>query len=136
MGKHAGITIKSARELAYMREAGRVVALTKKKLSEVIRPGVTTGELDRIADREIKRLGAKPSFKGYMGFPATICTSINEEIVHGIPSDRRVIRKGDVLSVDVGAIVTGFHADSAFTIGVGDTSDEAQRLIDAFRHVE
>ena len=133
MGKHAGITIKSARELAYMREAGRVVALTKKKLSEVIRPGVTTGELDRIADREIKRLGAKPSFKGYMGFPATICTSINEEIVHGIPSDRRVIRKGDVLSVDVGAIVTGFHADSAFTIGVGDTSDEAQRLIDATR---
>jgi len=133
MGKHAGITIKSVRELAYMSEAGRVVALTKKRLSEMIRPGVTTGELDRIADREIKRLGAKPSFKGYMGFPATICTSVNEEIVHGIPSDRRVIREGDVLSVDVGAVVSGFHADSAFTVGVGDTSDEAQRLIDATR---
>ena len=127
-----GITVKSARELAYMHEAGRVVALTKRRLLEAIRPGVTTGELDRIAEQEIKRLGAKPSFKGYMGFPATICTSVNEQIVHGIPS-KRVVRGGDILSVDVGAVVDGVHADSAFTIGVEDISDEAQRLIDATR---
>jgi methionyl aminopeptidase len=115
-----------------MREAGRVVAQAKAKVLEAIRPGITTGELDRIAAREIKRLGADPSFKGLYGFPATICVSLNEQIVHGIPSDRR-IREGDLVSVDVGAIVGGFHSDSAFTVGVGEITDEAQRLIDATR---
>ena len=115
-----------------MREAGRVVAQAKAKVLEAIRPGITTAELDRIAAREIKRLGADPSFKGLYGFPATICVSLNEQIVHGIPSDRR-IREGDLVSVDVGAIVGGFHSDSAFTVGVGEITDEAQRLIDATR---
>ena len=115
-----------------MREAGRVVAQAKAKVLGAIRPGITTSELDRVAAREIKRLGADPSFKGLYGFPATICVSLNEQIVHGIPSDRR-IRDGDLVSVDVGAIVGGFHSDSAFTVGVGEISEEAQRLVDATR---
>lgn len=115
-----------------MREAGRVVALTKIKLQEAIRPGMTTAELDALAEREIRRLGATPSFKGLYGFPATLCVSLNEQIVHGIPSSR-VIREGDLVSVDVGAIVGGFHSDSAFTVAVGETSEEARRLVEATR---
>ena len=130
-----GITIKSPRELEFMRSAGRVVAIVKARLMGAIAPGVTTLELDRIAEDEITKSGATPSFKGYMGaaaspFPATICTSLNEEIVHGIPGSR-VLHDGDILSVDVGAIVEGFHGDSAFTIGVGEISEETQRLLDA-----
>jgi methionyl aminopeptidase len=113
-----------------MREAGKVVALTKAKLAEAIGPGVTAIELDRAAELEIKRLGAKPNFKGYLGYPATICVSLNEEVVHGIPS-KRMIREGDIVSVDVGAEVAGFHSDSAFTVAVGVVTEEAQRLIDA-----
>ncbi len=118
-----------------MRRAGQVVASTKAKVKDAIAPGVTTGELDRIAEAEIRRLGATPSFKGYMGvssvpFSGCICASLNEQIVHGIPGDR-VLQEGDILSVDVGAIVEGFHGDSAFTVGVGDISKEAQSLIDA-----
>ena len=133
-GGHNGITIKSDRELAHMREAGRVVARTKVRLMEAIRPGVTTAELDRLAEKQIRDMGATPSFKGYTAggptpFPATICASINEEIVHGIPGGR-VLREGEVVSVDVGAMVNGFHGDSAFTVGVGEISDEARRLVD------
>jgi methionyl aminopeptidase len=134
----SGITIKSRKELELMREAGMVVAKAKMRVIEAVRPGVTTGELDRIAEDEIIRHGAKTSFKGYtaMGskspFKGTICTSINEEIVHGIPGDR-ALKEGDILSVDVGAIVGGFHGDSAFTVGVGQVSENAQRLIDATR---
>ena len=127
-----GITVKSDRELGYMREAGKVVAQTKAVLADALRSGVTTLELDRIADAEIGRLGATPSFKGYHGFPATICVSLNEQIVHGIPSDR-AIQEGDIVSLDVGAIVEGFHGDSAFTVGIGQISEEAQGLIDATR---
>ena len=130
--KPTGITIKSTKELDYMREAGRVVALTKARLADAIRPGVTTGELDRVAEQEIRRLGAEPSFKGLYGFPATICVSVNEEVVHGIPSNR-VILEGELVSLDVGAVVGGFHADSAITVGVGKISEEAERLIDATR---
>lgn len=115
-----------------MRQAGRVVAAAKAAVALAVRPGMTTGELDRIAEEEIRRLGATPSFKGYHGFPATICASINEEIVHGIPGPR-VVRDGDLLSLDFGAIVGGFHADSAFTMGVGQVSPEAQALVDATR---
>ena len=120
-----------------MRRAGAVVAQTKARLMEAIAPGVTTGELDQIAEREVRRLGATPSFKGYMGvastpFPATICASLNEEVVHGIPGDR-ALREGDLLSVDVGAIVEGFHGDSAFTVGVGEVSEEARRLLESTR---
>lgn len=113
-----------------MSQAGNVVAQTKAKLAESVHPGMTTQELDKIAELNINKLGATPSFKGYLGFPATICVSINEQIVHGIPSDR-VIKKGDIVSIDVGAIVHGFHSDSAFTIGIGEISSKAQNLIES-----
>ena len=136
-GRPRGITIKSAKEVALMCQAGRVVAHAKARLRDSVAPGVTTGELDRIAEEEIRRLGAVPSFKGYMGagttpFPGTICVSLNDEIVHGIPGDR-VLKEGDIVSMDVGAIVDGFHGDSAFTVAVGEVSEEARRLIDATR---
>ena len=115
-----------------MRRAGEVVRRAKKKVREEIRPGVTTAELDRLAEREIRALGSVPSFKGLYGFPATICASLNEEVVHGIPSDR-VIRDGDILSIDVGAVVDGFHADSAFTVAVGRVGKRTQALIDDTR---
>ena len=133
----SGITIKSRRELALMRQAGKVVAEAKAHVKEAVKPGITTGELDRIAEEVIRKMGAIPSFKGYAAggpipFPGTICASINEEIVHGIPGGRK-LKEGDIFSIDVGAIVDGFPGDSAFTIGVGDISDEAQRLIDSTR---
>ncbi|MBI4201246.1 MAG: type I methionyl aminopeptidase [Chloroflexi bacterium] len=128
----AGITIKSPHELGLMREAGQVVATTIELLVRSLEPDMKTKELDAIASKEIRRLGGKPSFKGYRGFPATICVSLNEEIVHGIPSDR-VIREGDIVSLDVGAVVGGFHADSAVTVGAGDVSPEAERLIEVTR---
>ena len=113
-----------------MREAGGVVARTKALLAESIRPGITTGELDRIAEESIRGQGAVPSFKGYLGFPATTCISLNEEIVHGIPGNR-VIREGDMVSMDLGAIVEGFHSDTAFTVGVGEVPPKVVRLIEA-----
>ena len=135
----SGITIKSAPELRLMFEAGQIVAHAKAKMIEAVEPGIETRELDHIAERTIRSLGAIPSFKGYnpgmsmpYAFPATICASINEQIVHGIPGKRR-LKEGDILKVDVGAIYGGLHGDSAFSIGVGETSDEAQRLMDATR---
>ena len=127
-----GITVKSPRELESMRQAGQVVAATIARLVEFIAPGITTRECDVVAEREIHRLGATPAFKGYRGFPATICISLNEEIVHGIPGDR-IIRPGDLVSVDVGAIVEGFYADAAVTLGVGDVTPEAAALIQVTR---
>lgn len=130
-----GITIKSKNELDLMRQAGQVVAYAKARVLEAIRPGTTTLELDQIAEEEILRRGAKPSFKGYAAggpvpFPATICVSLNEEIVHGIPGSR-VLNENDIVSIDVGAIVEGFHGDSAFTVEVGSGHTEARQLIEA-----
>ena len=130
--EHGGITIKSPQELRLMRKAGLVVAETKAALVRSIEPGMKTRDLDAIARRQIARMGAEASFKGYRGFPATICVSVNEEIVHGIPGNRG-IREGDIVSMDVGAIVQGYQGDSAITVGVGDISEEAQRLIDTTR---
>ena len=130
--RERGITVKSPREIDYMRQAGKVVASAKAVVMEAISPGMTTRDLDDIASAEIKRLGAKPSFKGYLGFPATICVSVNEEIVHGIPGER-VIQDGDMVSMDVGAVVEGFHGDSAVTVGVGEVSPEVTALIDVTR---
>jgi methionyl aminopeptidase len=132
-----GPKVKSSRELDKMRAASRVVTEAKLAVKAAVRPGVTTGELDRIAEDVIRSHGAVPSFKGYTAggpvpFPATICASVNEEIVHGIPG-ARALAEGDILSVDFGAIVEGFHGDSAFTIGVGEIAEEAQHLIDATR---
>ena len=127
-----GITIKSPQELLAMRQAGRVVAATIEVLLRSLEPGMKTRKLDAIASREIKRLGASPAFKGYRGFPATICVSLNQEIVHGIPGDR-VIREGDIVSLDVGAVVDGYYGDSAVTVAVGTVSAEAERLIEVTR---
>ena len=130
-----GITIKSSRELDLMREAGRIIAEAKLAVKNALAPGVTSLEMDALAEEIIKKRGAIPSFKGYQPaphmppFPASICFSFNEEIVHGIPSERKM-REGDIVSVDFGAIVEGYHGDSAFTAGVGSISDTAQRLID------
>jgi methionyl aminopeptidase len=120
---------KSSEELERMRRAGSVVAATIDRLVEAVRPGMTTADLDRIAEDAIRSAGAVPSFKGYRGFPASICTSVNEEIVHGIPGKRR-LGEGDLLSLDVGAIWEGYHGDSAVTVFVGEPrSDQAEKLV-------
>jgi methionyl aminopeptidase len=124
------IQIKSRDQLAVMREAGLVVGRTLQRLTEAVTPGMTTADLDVIAEESIRSAGATPSFKGYQGFPATICTSVNEEIVHGIPSPDKVLREGDIISIDCGAIVDGWHGDSAVTIPVGEITPELRRLIE------
>jgi len=123
-----GIIIKSDREIAVMRQAGRIVAIILGILGKQVRPGMKTKELDIIAGREAERLGAKPSFKGYRGFPANLCVSVNDEIVHGIPGER-VLSEGDIVSLDFGAIFDGFQSDAAVTIGVGEISPEAGQLL-------
>jgi methionyl aminopeptidase len=125
------IEIKSPEQLARMRQAGLVVAHTLRVLTEAVRPGVTTAELDAIAAREIHLAGAIPSFLGYFGYPATICTSVNEEIVHGIPRESRRLEPGDIISIDCGAILEGWHGDAAISLGVGDIDPADQALIDA-----
>jgi methionyl aminopeptidase len=123
------IQIKSEAEIALMREAGLVVGRTLEKLKAAVRPGMSTADLDAIAEDAIRGEGAVPSFKGYRGFPACICTSINSEIVHGIPSRDAVIRDGDVISIDSGAIVEGYHGDAAVTVPVGAVSDDVLELL-------
>jgi methionyl aminopeptidase len=126
------IDIKTPAQLALMRSAGLVVARTLRVVTEAARPGLTTAELDLLAEKEIRAAGAVPSFKGYYGYPATICTSVNEEIVHAIPGQRR-LSDGDVISVDCGAILEGWHGDAAITIGVGDITQEHAQLIEDCR---
>ena len=124
-----GITIKSDSEIQAMRRAGSIVAHTIAALRQAAKPGASTRQLDRIATREIRKRGAVPTFKGYHGFPGSICASVNDEIVHGIPGPR-ILDDGDLLKVDVGATIGGFIGDSAVTIGVGQISEEAQELIE------
>jgi methionyl aminopeptidase len=134
-GRHTGegeatlIYRKSPDEIKIMREAGMIVSDTLERLRAAVRPGVTTAELDAIAEEAITEAGARPSFKGYRGFPASICSSPNEVIVHGIPGDR-TLAEGDVVSLDVGVFWRGFHADSAWTFPVGSVSPEATRLLE------
>ncbi len=123
------IIIKSNQEIAAMREAGRILATVLETLKSQVRPGMKTKELDIITTRELERLGAKPSFKGYHGFPANLCVSVNDEIVHGIPGER-VLHQGDIVSLDLGTIVMGFQADAAITVGVGEVNPEAEELIE------
>ena len=125
------VEVKTPEQIAVMREAGLVVARTLRVLAAAVRPGLTTAELDELADAEIRAAGATPSFRGYHGYPATICTSVNEEIVHGIPSRRRSLRDGDIVSIDCGAIVGGWHGDAAVTVGVGAISAEHAALLAA-----
>jgi methionyl aminopeptidase len=124
-----GIEIKSKREIEIMRQSARIVATVLKEISEYVEPGMTTADLDAYAEKRIREMGATPSFKGYHGFPASICASINHEVVHGIPSRKKVIRTGDVLKVDTGAFFQGFHGDSCITIAVGEVTPEAAKLI-------
>jgi methionyl aminopeptidase len=124
------ITIKSPREIETMARAGRIVFETLELMRRTVRPGISTGELDALAEQFIRgHRGARPSFKGLYGFPKTLCTSINEEIVHGIPSPKRVLREGNILSIDVGVHLDGLHADSATTVAVGEISPDATRLL-------
>jgi len=127
-----GIEIKSEKEIATMRQAGKVVAEVLKLLAEQTKPGMKTKEMDAIAVRELKKMGAESNFKGYHGYPATVCVSVNDQIVHGIPGDR-VLKDGDIVSLDFGAIYQGYHGDAAITVPVGEISPEARRLIDATR---
>lgn len=122
------IIIKSKREIEKLREAGRVVAETHAFLKELIKPGITTGELDRRAEEFIRKKGSVPAFKGYGGFPGSICASINEEVVHGIPG-KKELKDGDIISLDIGSIVDGYYGDSAKTHPVGEISEEDKRLI-------
>ncbi|MFC1918705.1 type I methionyl aminopeptidase [Chloroflexota bacterium] len=123
------IIIKSDQEIAIMRQAGRIVATVLEVLKLQVRQGMKTEELDVITTEELKRLGAKPSFKGYRGFPANLCVSVNDEIVHGIPG-KRVLQEGDIVSLDFGAVFNGFQGDAALTVGVGDISPKAEKLIE------
>jgi len=119
------IICKSDSELRYMREAGRIVAETHRLMSEAVKPGITTRELDQIAETYIKSQNAIPSFKGYNGFPSSICASVNDELVHGFPGSRK-LNEGDIISIDIGAQFEGFHGDSAWTCAVGTVSNEVQ----------
>jgi methionyl aminopeptidase len=125
------IELKTPDQVKLMREAGLVVAHTLRTVAAAVRPGVSTGELDTLAEREIRAAGATPSFKGYHGYPATICASVNSEIVHGIPHQARYLGDGDIVSIDCGAIVRGWHGDAAVTVGVGAISAEHAALLDA-----
>jgi methionyl aminopeptidase len=125
------IEIKTPEQFDRMRAAGLVVAHTLRVLAEAVRPGISTSDLDVIAAREIGSAGAVPSFLGYFGYPATICTSVNEEIVHGIPSQNRRLEPGDVISIDCGAILDGWHGDAALSLGVGEIDPADQALLDA-----
>ena len=124
------IIYKSPQEVDKMRTAGRIVAGTIDRVLAAVRPGISTADLDRAAEEEINRQAATPSFKGYKGFPASICASLNDEVVHGIPSPKRMLKAGDILSLDFGAIWEGYHADSAVTVFVGEPpSAEAEKLV-------
>ena len=124
------IRIKTPEEAALMREAGRIVAEVMQAMQEHVRPGVSTGELDALAEAMIGDLGAVPSFKGYHGFPASICTSVNDELVHGIPQGTYILQDGDIVSIDVGTIYKGWQGDSAWTFPVGAISEEVRHLLE------
>lgn len=127
------VTIKSSREIELMREAGRILALVHQELEKAVAPGVSTKQLDTLANEIIRSYGCTPSFLNYMGFPASICTSVNSEVVHGIPSKKVILREGDIISIDAGVIYKGYHSDAARTHAVGEISKEAQQLIKVTR---
>lgn len=123
------ITRKSQSEIELMQEAGRILAITHQELAKAIKPRMTTKEIDRLGETVIRDYGCIPSFLNYCGYPASICVSVNDEVVHGIPSDKRIIQEGDIVSLDAGVIYKGYHSDAARTIAVGNISAEAEKLI-------
>lgn len=124
------VSIKSEREIALMREAGRILARVHAKLEEALKPGISTYEINRLGEHIIRDFGCIPSFKNYNGYPAAICVSVNDEVVHGIPDRHHIIREGDIVSLDAGVIYKGYHSDAARTHGVGEVSPEARKLMD------
>jgi methionyl aminopeptidase len=127
------ITLKSPRELDLMRKAGSIVAQILSEMGDMAKPGVTTGDIDRFAEQRIKDLGALPAFKGYHGFPACVCISVNDEVVHGIPSPKRILKDGDIVGLDFGVIYQGWYGDSARTLAIGSVKPEVQKLLDVTR---
>ena len=127
------VTIKSEREIELMREAGKILAKTHNELEKALKPGMTTWDIDHLGEEIIRSYGCIPSFKNYCGYPASICVSVNNEVVHGIPSKKRVIQEGDIVSLDAGVIYKGYHSDAARTHGVGEISKEAKQLIEVTR---
>lgn len=128
-----GVTIKSEREIELMRESCRLLAIVHKELGESIRPGMSTLDIDTLGENLIHKLGCVPNFKNYNGYPASICVSVNDEVVHGIPDKNRILQEGDIVSLDAGLIYQGYHSDAARTYGVGQITPEAQKLIDVTR---
>ncbi len=124
------ITIKSAREIKLMQEASQILVQARQALFKMIQPGISTEALDQHADTVIRSLGGIPSFKDYEGYPKSICTSVNEVVIHGIPSSKIILKEGDIISIDIGVNVKGYHADSAFTYAVGNISSEAKQLLE------
>ena len=127
------VSIKSEREIELMRESCRLLAIVHKEMEEAIRPGMSTKDIDILGDSLIRKLGCIPNFKNYNGYPASICVSVNDEVVHGIPHKNRILQEGDIVSLDAGLIYKGYHSDAARTHAVGQISPEARRLIDATR---
>ena len=124
------ITIKSSREIKLMQEASQILVQARQALFKMIQPGISTEALDQKADTVIRSLGGIPSFKNYEGYPKSICTSVNEVVIHGIPSSKIILKEGDIISIDIGVNVKGYHADSAFTYAVGNISSEAKQLLE------
>lgn len=127
------ITIKSAREIELMREAGRILANVHEELAKALKPGMSTMDVDHLGEKIIRDYGCIPSFKNYNGFPGAICVSVNDEVVHGIPSARRILHDGDIVSLDAGVIFQGYHSDAARTHAIGTVEPAAQKLIDVTR---
>ncbi|MCM1106071.1 MAG: type I methionyl aminopeptidase [Blautia sp.] len=127
------VTIKSPREIELMREAGRILADVHQRLGKEIRPGMSTMDIDQLGEAMIRGHGCEPSFKNYCGYPASICVSVNEEVVHGIPRTDRILKEGDIVSLDAGVIYKGYHSDAARTVAVGEISEEARLLIERTR---
>lgn len=127
------VSIKSSQEIELMREAGRILATVHQELGKNIRPGMSTMDIDRLGEEMIRSYGCIPSFKNYCGYPASICVSVNDEVVHGIPSEKRLIQEGDIVSLDAGVIYKGYHSDAARTVAVGEISEEAKLLIERTR---
>ena len=123
------ISIKSAREIELMSEAGRILAIVHDEMKKALRPGMTTKDIDRLGEEVIRSYGCTPSFLNYNGYPASVCVSVNDEVVHGIPTDKRIIREGDIVSLDAGVIYKGYHSDAARTHAVGEITPEAAKLI-------
>lgn len=127
------VTIKSAREIELMRKSGRLLAQVHEELAKVIRPGISTKEIDTVCEKLIRDCGGTPNFLNYQGYPASVCVSVNEEVVHGIPRTDRILQEGDIVSLDTGLIYQGYHSDAARTYGVGKISPEAEKLIEVTR---